>query len=181
MKAIGRIPLAIVFLATVGVLTASCTERVIPSSAPAPRPSAPPAPPPPQREVLDWRDAPITPGDWTWTEEPGGSVARFAGGALELRCVRTSGTVTLRRAGAVSASGTNAPVTVATQSVARTINATVEAGASTGVSASIPARDNLLDAMAFSRGRFAVDVAGLPTLYVPSWPEVSRLVEDCRS
>jgi hypothetical protein len=34
--------------------------------------------------------------------------------------------------------------------------------------------------MAFSRGRFAIETAGLPTLYVPSWPEVSRVVEDCR-
>ena len=48
------------------------------------------------------------------------------------------------------------------------------------VRARVPARDPLLDAMAFSKGRFAVEVAGLPTLYVPSYPEVTRVVEDCR-
>ena len=46
--------------------------------------------------------------------------------------------------------------------------------------AGLPARDPLLDAMAFSKGRFAVEVAGLPTLYLPSWIEVSRVIEDCR-
>lgn len=178
MKAIGRAPLAIVFLATVGALTASCSERVIPPPSPAPRPSVRPVPPPPQRQVLDWRDAPITPGDWTWADESGQSVARFAGGALELRCSRAAGTITLRRTGAVA--GANTPITIATSSVTRTIDGTVEAGSPAAVSASIAGRDRLLDSMAFSRGRFAIDVAGTPTLYVPSWPEVSRLVEDCR-
>ncbi len=44
----------------------------------------------------------------------------------------------------------------------------------------LPANDPLLDAMAFSRGRFAVETAGLPVLIVPSWTEVSRVIEDCR-
>ena len=46
--------------------------------------------------------------------------------------------------------------------------------------ASVPARDPLLDAMAFSRGRFAVEVSGGPTLVVPAYPEVTRVIEDCR-
>lgn len=40
--------------------------------------------------------------------------------------------------------------------------------------------DPLLDAMALSKGRFAVEVQGLPPLYLPSWAEVSRVIEDCR-
>ena len=39
---------------------------------------------------------------------------------------------------------------------------------------------SLLDAMAFSSGRFAVDLPGRSVLYLPSWPEVSRVIEDCR-
>ena len=46
--------------------------------------------------------------------------------------------------------------------------------------ARVPARDPLLDAMAFSKGRFAIEIAGLPTLYAPSWAEVTRVIEDCR-
>jgi hypothetical protein len=46
--------------------------------------------------------------------------------------------------------------------------------------AALPVRDPVLDAMAFSRGRFALEAAGEPTLYLPSWPELSRVIEDCR-
>jgi hypothetical protein len=34
--------------------------------------------------------------------------------------------------------------------------------------------------MAYSRGRFMVETAGLPALYLPSWPEVTRVVDDCQ-
>ena len=40
--------------------------------------------------------------------------------------------------------------------------------------------DELLDAMAFSRGRFVIEQAGAPTLVVPAYPEVGRVIEDCR-
>jgi len=49
-----------------------------------------------------------------------------------------------------------------------------------GVVSSLSASDPLLDAMAFSRGRFAVQVTGAQALYIPSWTEVSRVIEDCR-
>jgi hypothetical protein len=48
------------------------------------------------------------------------------------------------------------------------------------IAARIPTHDPLLDAMAFSKGRFAVEIGGLPTLYAPSWAEVTRVIEDCR-
>ena len=60
------------------VLTGACSERRAippPRPAPAPRP-APPAPLPPQTR-LDWRDAPITPGDWRWSMEGRNSIARW--------------------------------------------------------------------------------------------------------
>lgn len=44
----------------------------------------------------------------------------------------------------------------------------------------LPANDPILDAMAFSKGRFAIETAGQQTLYLPSWPEVTRVIEDCR-
>ena len=33
---------------------------------------------------------------------------------------------------------------------------------------------------AFSKGRFAIETPGLATLYVPSYPEITRVIEDCR-
>jgi hypothetical protein len=46
--------------------------------------------------------------------------------------------------------------------------------------APIAASDALLDAIIYSRGRFMVSVAGQPDLIVPPWPEIARVVEDCR-
>lgn len=49
-----------------------------------------------------------------------------------------------------------------------------------GASANLPVNDNLLDNMAFSRGRFTVEMAGAPMLVIPTWPEPARVIEDCR-
>jgi len=38
----------------------------------------------------------------------------------------------------------------------------------------------LLDAIAFSRGRFSVEAAGTARLVIPAWPEAARVVEACR-
>ena len=118
---------------------------------------------------------PITPGDWTWGMEGGQSVARFAGGIFVLRCDRAAGTITLQRAG--SAAGIQS-LTITTTSGIRSLSATPQPGPA--LAATLSARDPLIDAMAFSRGGFAVEAPGLEPLYVPSWPEVSRIAEDCR-
>ncbi len=44
----------------------------------------------------------------------------------------------------------------------------------------IPARDPILDAMALTKGRFAIEAQGTQTLYIPAWAEVTRVIEDCR-
>jgi hypothetical protein len=179
-----RAPIALA-AAALAMFTASCSgNRVIPAATPmpaprpalAPRPLAPPrtAPPP---AALDWRDAPITPGDWSWSMAGGQSVARFAGGMLTLRCDRASGTVALLRAGGAAGSE---PMTVTTTSGVRTLSATPESAPGPVLAVRLRANDTLLDAMTFSRGRFMVQVPGLPPLYAPSWPEVGRVVEDCR-
>ncbi|MEL6878174.1 MAG: hypothetical protein AAGL68_08770 [Pseudomonadota bacterium] len=48
------------------------------------------------------------------------------------------------------------------------------------VAAELDANDPLLDAMAITKGRIAVETAGMPTLYLPAWAEVTRVIEDCR-
>lgn len=172
-------------LATATLLIASlalgaCAEqRMIPeSAAPRPTPSPPPRPatvPAPPASAT-WADLPATPGDWRWSMEGGQSVARFANGRLALRCDPASRSVLIERneAGAPMAGTT---LTIRTQTLTRAFAATREAGM---LSVSLPARDPLLDAMAFSRGRFAVEAPGVPVLLIPSWTEVSRVIEDCR-
>lgn len=46
---------------------------------------------------------------------------------------------------------------------------------------SIPAGDIMMDRIAYSRGRFAVETTDLESLAIPAWPEFSRVVEDCRT
>lgn len=163
------------------VLSACAAPRKPPPpiAAPPPRPAPllPPPPPPP----ADWRDAPATPGTWTYRFDPAASTAEFGSTPgqplLSLRCERAAGVVRLRRAG--SATGP-LPLTITTTSVRRSFTLAPEQGNPPAVALAIPARDSILDAMAFSRGRFMIEVPGLPTLYLPAWPEVARVVEDCR-
>jgi hypothetical protein len=51
--------------------------------------------------------------------------------------------------------------------------------AATGLQLVMSASDPLLDQIAYSRGRFML-AAGEQELILPAWPEVSRVVEDCR-
>lgn len=166
---------AAVTLAAALTLVAACSDRPTPTPTPAPAP--PPAPRPLPTPSVDWRQAPITPGDWSWSMVAGRSVASFAGGQLVLRCDGAGGTITMLRAG--SAEG-RVPMTVQTSNLTRPLSGTAQGGSMPGLAVTLPVRDPLWDAMAFSRGRFAVETLGLPTLYVPSWPEVSRVIEDCR-
>ena len=163
------------------VLTAACATphkpAPVPVRIPVPVPAPRPAPPPP----ADWRDAPQTPGDWRWSALSGSSQAAYGlAGApplVTLTCDLPSRTVLLARPGdAVGAE----PMTVRTTFSLRLLSSDPAAGRPGWITARLAARDPLLDAMAFSRGRFMVEVAGLAPLYLPSWSEVSRVIEDCR-
>jgi hypothetical protein len=133
------------------------------------------------RPPAGWRDAPITPGDWRWSRIGGASSARFAegstGAALEFRCDRATGTVLLLRAGMNSGS---VPLTVTTTGTSRTLTARPLDGPQPALVVSLPVRDPLLDAILFSRGRFTVETPGLAPIYAPTWPEIGRVIEDCR-
>lgn len=117
-----------------------------------------------------------TPGNWTYS----GGIARYGspGGTLfALSCNRTQGTIALVRTGS---SATSLPMTVATTSVTQALSVDPAPGGQPQLIATLRAGDPLLDAMAFSRGRFAIEVNGLPTLYLPAWAEIGRAIEDCR-
>jgi hypothetical protein len=174
-------PPLVFFVALLAAFTASCAQnRIIPRPAavprPAPAPQIPAAPrPQPRSAPLDWQDAPITPGDWTWTMEGGRSTARFGAGILTLRCDRAAGTIVLQLA---DPAPRPQPITITTTSTVRTLSGVPQAGGVLAVT--LAARDPLIDAMLFSRGRFAVETPGLAPLFVPSWPEPARVTEDCR-
>jgi hypothetical protein len=160
-------PLALTALPLIIMATACVPRAAPPAPVPVPAPTPAPTPTPrplPAPTVSNWEDAPQTPGDWTYA----GGVARFGlpgQPRLEFRC--TGGAV------AVAFLGASADLlTFRTETTERSVPA------SAGV-ASLSARDPLLDAIAFSKGRFAVE-AGSGTLYPPAYPEISRVLEDCR-
>jgi hypothetical protein len=127
-------------------------------------------------------DAPRTPGDWSYTDQGALTYAAYgidpAHPLFGLRCDEASHMVSLGR---TSASAQPLPMKVLTETVTRLFSAApLQAGDNHIVRAQLPAGDSFLDAMALSKGRFAVEVTGEPTLYLPSWPEVTRVIEDCR-
>jgi len=152
-----------------------------PVAMPMPTPTAAPPPVVTQPVYDNWMDAPRTPGDWAYRTDGSGSLATYgnAGGnpAFAMRCDPAAGTVALLRAG----SGNGAvPMRIRTETGDRMVTARQVGDQLPALRTDLPARDALLEAMAFSKGRFAVEAQGLPTLYVPAWPEVTRVIEDCR-
>ncbi len=143
--------------------------------------AASPAPPPPAPAPLaaDWRDWPLTPGTWRYERDARGTRALFGGvgsdALLVLRCDLPARRFFLSRAG--QATG---PLTVRTSSTTKAVAVRPTGGVPPYVAAEPSARDPLLDAMAFSRGRFVIEQAGAATLVVPAYAEIGRVIEDCR-
>ena len=167
----------------VTLAVAACAPQ--PASTPTPAPAPAPAPTPTPTAVVqpvyqNWMDAPATPGDWTYRNGGTTTSAFFGPSSADARftmtCNRSNRTITLARAG--EARGQTSMI-VRTETGNRTL-AAQPFGAAPSVAAVLPANDRFLDAMAISKGRFAVEIPGMATLYVPSWPEVTRVIEDCR-
>ena len=160
-----------------------------PDSTPAPTPTPPPVqtkptPPPPAPPAENWIDEPRTPGDWTYTSQGADGSAQYvdASGApvFSIVCVKADRRVALIRNHAGSATPA---MTIRTETTDRTLATGALAPDSAGrsrIGVYLGASDPLLDAMAITRGRFAVETPGLSTLYLPPWAEVTRVIEQCR-
>ena len=134
-----------------------------------------PAPPPvvTRPPAADWRDQPRSVGDWTWSREGQFSIARY-GRLFSVACSLSDRRIALMLASPATSSQ---PMVITTTSTRRALSAEPEAGL---LVARLTAGDPLIDAMAFTRGRFMVEAGGTAPLYLPSWPEISRVAEDCR-
>jgi len=151
-----------------------------PRQPPLPPIYTPPPPPPPLPQAPltgDWRDWPLTQGTWQFERNARGSSAMFVPArdvaALTLRCDVPGGRIVLARSGRATGA-----LTLRTTSATKALAVRPAEGGY--VMAELAARDPLLDAMAFSRGRFVIEQAGAPTLVVPAYAEIGRVIEDCR-
>ena len=129
---------------------------------------------------LSWNDEPQTPGTWTYVNEPGESLGLFGDAnpvhLFVLRCDKESRQIGIARRGE---SQGELMMRVRTETAERLLNASEVPGYGL-VAANLPANDPLLDAMAITKGRFAIEVEGMEPLYIPAWAEVTRVIEDCR-
>jgi hypothetical protein len=159
----------------------ACVPRAVPPApAPAPAPPPPePAAPVPAPVVADWQDRPWTPGAWRYRREAGGSRASYAVAGrparVELRCDRAGRALFLAVPGGVPGA-----FTIRTSAMTRAVATQVTPGTIPEVAARFAVDDRLLDAMAFTRGRFTIEQPGVAPLVLPPWAEVGRVIEDCR-
>ena len=119
-------------------------------------------------------------GSWAYHRAPSGGSAYFtdttATRRLTVRCNRVARTVSIVRTGVAAAAPT---LSIWTTSTSRGVPARFDATRT--LTANVAAFDPLLDAIAFSRGRFATGAAGAPMVAIPAWPELGRVIEDCRT
>jgi hypothetical protein len=150
------------------------------SSLPAQSPAPTPAPAAPQPAAPDLTTAVPIAGNWTFAPTSDGSTATFLSPAampqLVVRCSRATRRVSISRA----ATGAAPFLNVATSTLTRSVPASFDP-ATARLTIQLAVTDPLLDALAFTRGRFAVYVTGSPALVLPAWPELVRVIEDCRS
>lgn len=164
----------------------------------APPPPAPPppvikpvpAPPPPPPHAANWRDWPVTAGNWSYRIVAGGTTAQFGTAGKEalltMRCESAAHFISITRvtdptppAGPMTIRTSYGAVSWPTETIADpTPPAPPAPGSAIAVRA---ATDPTLDQIAFSRGRFAVEIPGAEPLVMPASAEVSRVIEDCRS
>jgi hypothetical protein len=130
--------------------------------------------------VVDLSAAAPVPGNWSFSPAPDGSEASFldssARSQLTIHCTRAARRVTISRPATTAAPF----LFVWTSSQSRNLPASFNP-ATARISANLSAYDSLLDAIAFSRGRVGFTISGGSALVLPPWPEVARVIEDCRA
>ena len=132
-----------------------------------------------QTAVPDYSNARALDGSWSQAATAGGIEATFRNSTgqpqLFVTCARATRQVLIAR----PAAGAAPLLQVWTSSAWRNLPASFNP-ATGRITATLRATDPLLDAMALSRGRIAVGVAGQPAIVAPAWGEISRVVEECR-
>ncbi len=168
------------------LILAACSA---PQPAPVPQPRPQPAPPPvvqavqppPQQQSADWLDWPLESGTWAYRADERGSLALFgpagANATVTMRCDKPRERIFLSVAGN-RASGN---FTIRTSSTLKSFASAQASSEPPYVAVEIVPTDPILDAIAFSRGRFAIEVAGLRSMALPNWSEIANVIEDCRS
>lgn len=165
------------------LLAAACTPPAqIPEASSSPQPpvvSAPAPAPQPQQPQGKWTDWPITPGDWVYRQDSRGSIALFGQSGRDalvtLRCDRSRARIYLTR----QSGQRSANMAVRTSARLKNASAVTTGGAPAYLALEMMPNDPILAAMAYSRGRFAIETGGEVSAAIPVWSEIGRVIEDC--
>jgi hypothetical protein len=146
--------------------------------------SAAPAPTQPVGETDNsWQDIALAPGTWVYRQDERGSVALYGEAEEEalflVRCVQSSRQIFFSRAGRIDGRGARMEFQ-ATHGL-NSYRAENSTGDTPYIVAGTNAQDSYLDTIAFSRGRIAISVNGQGRVAIPSWPQMTRVFEDCRA
>ena len=153
------------------VLIAAASALIAASSAHAQTATTAPA--------VDYSYATPIGGNWSYAPAADGSEAVFRDAARPqfiIHCSRATRRVTIARPASVASPF----LFVWTSSLTRNLPASFNP-ATARVSADLAASDPLLDAIIFSRGRFAVGLSGQAAVVLSAWAEPARVIEDCRA
>lgn len=160
-------------------------------SAPEPKPAKPveqprppvvkPAPPVAATPTGNWLDWKIAPGDWAYRQDDRGSIALFGpvgqDATVTLRCDKARQRIYLSRLGDFAGPQS---ITMRSSSATRNWQGQPTGGTPGYIAAELAPSDKGLDDIAYTRGRIALEIAGSPSIAVPVYAEVSRVIEDCR-
>lgn len=183
MKAIARTPFPSsrsfmpgVALAMLALSGCSAVPPAAPPPVPVVRPALRPAPAP-VATPTDWRDLPLTAGAWQWSAAGGVSRASYgvAGAAPQITMTCQNSRVRLGMPGLSTMGGV---IVITTTTQVRQASAEADTA---GAALTLNSSDRLLDAIAFTRGRWQVEVAGHAPLVLPADASASRVIEDCRA
>ncbi len=179
-------------IAAFTILTSTSCSVPETKNATSPAPSiAQPAPDPivqaaPAASVITqpagaWIDWPIARGDWVYRQDTRGSIALFGergqDALLTLRCDKKENILFFSRAGNPQ-NGTK--MTIRTSHTLKSYNVSPTGVVPAYAVIAITPSDGMLDALVYTRGRFAVETDGMVSIAVPSWAEIAHVIEDCR-
>ncbi len=129
-----------------------------------------------------WIDWAISPGSWVYRRDARGSIALFgtlgADALVTLRCDQARKRIYLTRADEAGTGG--GTITIRSSSAMKQFSASATGATPPYIAAEIMPSDSILDAMAYTRGRIALEVSGQQSIAIPVWSELPRIVDDCR-
>jgi hypothetical protein len=177
-----------VLLVTALAMLVGCS--VVPPAPPPQNTASVPAPAPPPKPALhsapvaaEWQDRPAAAGQWVYRPDNKGSIALFGPAGVDarfaIRCDMDAKRVYLTHPGQLPA-GESGKLVVRASTSMKSFDAGNTGGSPALVGTAVDPRDPQLDAMSFSRGTFLIGIKGMPDLILPVWPEIARVVEDCR-